>query len=104
MALEPAKDMGDYVKAVEQVREQVAHLHAQVPPDRIPMWVVLGPGTSDHPGMYVARLWISLPHNEPTDALVRAGSLEELRDLLPPGLTRLERSPGDDPNIIETWV
>ena len=50
MALEPAKDMGDYVKAVEQVRDQVAALHAQVPPDRIPMWVVLGPGASDHRG------------------------------------------------------
>jgi hypothetical protein len=33
-----------------------------------------------------------------------APSLEEIRALLPPGLHRIERSPEDDPVIVESWI
>lgn len=87
----------------QDVRDKILAAHAAVDADRLPMWTVLGPGTSDHPGWYLARLFISLPEPKPTDILVRAGSLDEIRSLLPPGLTCLTRPPQDDPNIIETW-
>lgn len=38
------------------------------------------------------------------DAQLFGASLEEVRQHLPPGLSRLERHPGDDPNIVETWL
>jgi hypothetical protein len=67
------------------------------------MWVVFGPGTSDHPGLYVARLWVTIPEMEPS-LLIRAGTLEQLRDLLPDGLVLIPHQPGEDANIIETWI
>lgn len=96
-------DVGEFARACEEVRQQVAALNAQQPPDRMPHWVVFGPGTADHPGLFVARLWHALPEPRPTTHLLRAGTLATLRDLLPPGLVRLRRQPGDDTNIIETW-
>jgi hypothetical protein len=33
-----------------------------------------------------------------------APTLEEVRKLVPPHLHRLDRSPGDDPNIVEVWL
>jgi hypothetical protein len=68
------------------------------------MWTVYGPNTSDQPGMYLARMFLTLPEAVPTNVLIRAVSLAEIRDLLPEGLTVLPRSAEDDINIIETWV
>ena len=101
--LEAARDVGDYVRAVEQTREKVQALHESVR-DRMPMWVVLGPDTTDLSGAFLARLWCLRPTMTATGEVLRAASLAELRDLLPPGLTMLPRSPGDDPIIIETWL
>jgi hypothetical protein len=103
MSLEPAKDFGDYVKAVEHTREMAQAAHDQLDPKTGPMWVVFGPDTADQQGMFVARLWSSLPLAH-TSVLIRAGSLDEIREMLPTGLARLERYPGDDPNIIEVWM
>lgn len=102
--LEPAQDAEDLRKAVEDVRTRTAEIHASVDPQRLPMWTVLGPGTSDHPGMHVARLWFTLPEAAPTEVVVRAATLEQLRSLLPPGLDRIPRQEGDDRNILETWL
>jgi hypothetical protein len=35
---------------------------------------------------------------------LEAATLNELRLLLPMGLTRLDRSPGDESAIVETWL
>lgn len=103
MALEPASDIGDYVKAVERIRSQLADLQREHE-QSLPLWVVFGPGTSDHPGMFLIRLWLTLPKPVMTNCLIRANSLKEIRELLPDGLTRLPRAENDDPNIIETWI
>jgi hypothetical protein len=36
--------------------------------------------------------------------LVVAPTLEDARSVLPPGLTRFDRSPEDDPAIAESWI
>lgn len=102
--LEPATSPEDYAAAVEAVRSQVQAVHAALPPETLPMWVVFGPGTTDQSGLYVARLWLTLPKPTVTNTLIRAASLEEVRSLLPAGLARLERSTDDDPNIVEVWM
>jgi hypothetical protein len=89
---------------LEDIRRRVAEIHGSVDPKRFPMWTVYGPGTSDHPGRFVARLFWSIPKPEPTNAVVRSGNLDELRSLLPPGLCPVPRDPSDDPNILETWI
>src|SRR5664279_541192 len=66
--LEFASDHGDYIKAVEHVRERAAAEHAKLS-DRLPMWVVFGPGTSDQSGLFVARLWLNIPKPMSTDLL-----------------------------------
>jgi len=55
----------------------------------------------DLPGRFVARKWLS---NQPTNELLLDKTLEGLRAKLPQGLMRLERSPQDDPKIVETWI
>lgn len=53
---------------------------------------------------YVARP-IVVPNRHPRDedGYLIARTLDELRRLLPPGLTRMDRAPHDDAVIIETW-
>lgn len=55
---------------------------------------------------WVARPWLITPGNAAkTIPLHLVGcTLEQLREKLPHGLTRLERNPGDDPAIVETWL
>ena len=101
--LEIPSDYGDYIKAVEHVRERVAAEQEKFS-DRLPMWVVFGPGTTDQSELFVTRLWLALPELTYTSLLVRAGTLQEIRDLLPDGLVLLPRQSDDDPNIIETWI
>lgn len=86
--LEPARDATDYDAAVQRVRRVAAELHAQHR-ESFPHWVVLGPGTTDLPGAFLARLWVGLPDPRPTSAVVRAGTLDEIRVLLPPGLFKV---------------
>lgn len=108
--LEPPRDAADYDAVFERTRALVADLHrVGLEHDQLPMWVVSGPDTTDQPGAFVARLWITRgPRREgtggPTGHLLRAGTLDEIRALLPPGLTRFERDPSDPPNILETWL
>jgi hypothetical protein len=103
MSLERATDQADYDTAMRQVHETVSQLQIEHH-EELPMWVVFGPGTIDQPGLYLARLWLTLPQPRMTNVLIRAGSLAEIHRLLPDGLNLLPRSASDDPNIIETFI
>ncbi len=60
---------------------------------------------SDFPGQYVARRQTVGPGTIRIAAQPLAvGTLDQVRTALPPGLTRLERSPADDPAIFEVWL
>jgi hypothetical protein len=102
--LEQAVDEADLRKSIDNTRAKIAEIHASVDRMQLPMWTIFGPGTSDHPGLHVARLWLTLPKPVPTDVVVRSSSLEELRTLLPSDLTCIPRQASDDANIIETWL
>jgi len=59
----------------------------------------------DFPEGFIARLHLAVDGRTlPTAAVQRAGTLAELRDLLPRGLVRIARNPQDDPVILETWL
>lgn len=61
----------------------------------------------DAPRHYVVRRWDIVrglveprPHLEPS----LADSLTAARAIIPRGLTRVGRSPDDDPTIVEVWL
>lgn len=56
---------------------------------------------SDYPDKYVARKFIL---DKPTSEILIGDTLEEIRKMLPLGLTRFDRNPEDDPVIVETWI
>lgn len=68
------------------------------------MWVVYD-CPSDYPGLYVARKTVN---GFPTRTLVTSETLDGVRDRIrffqPYRLTKIARSPGDDPVIVETWL
>lgn len=71
----------------------------------VPMWVVFDRNTSDFPGKWVARMNLTLPgRNRLTNFIITHDTLEGLREVLPRGLTRLERDPRDNKNIVEVWL
>jgi hypothetical protein len=65
----------------------------------LPIWTVYQ-HPRDMPDAYVARLFLT---GKPTEQVVQAPTLDEVRALIPPGLYRMPRQPGDDPVIVETW-
>jgi len=61
---------------------------------------------SDYPGKYVARRFVverGLGLKAAREVLI-ADTLEAIRARLPPGLYCLGRQPGDEPQIVETWI
>lgn len=66
----------------------------------IKIWVIYD-HPADFPEEYVARKFIL---DKPTKDMIVMPSLDEVRKMLPPHLTRLDRHPSDDPKIIETWI
>ena len=61
----------------------------------------------DHPGKYVTRKWLIVGGFQgpvPTQDSRLSNSLVEARNFVPPGMTRIERSPCDDPVIVESWI
>ena len=66
----------------------------------VEIWVIYN-HPLDYPDGYVARKFIG---ETPTNDVKIGGFLDELRAQLPPGLTRFDRFPGDDPVIEETWL
>jgi hypothetical protein len=77
------------------------HLQYQ---DRLPMWVIYRPTTSDYPGKWVIRMHLSLPKPQTTSLVLTYPSLDTARDNLPRGLTNIGRRPDDDPVIEEVWL
>lgn len=70
------------------------------------MWTVYDHPT-DFPNDYVAREHILRNDNThgPTDNFIQSTDLEVIREqLLNMGKTPIARSPGDEPQIIETWI
>lgn len=80
-----------------------ARLHERLR-SRMPVWVVYRPTTREYPGHWVARMHVILPDLKPTRFVVTHDTLEELREMLPPGLIRLARDPNDLPEIVEVWA
>ena len=72
----------------------------------LPMWVVYRPVTREYPGVWVARMHVTLcrKHALRTRFVMTHDSLDELRSLLPPALTWMERNPQDVPEIEEVWL
>lgn len=62
----------------------------------------------DFPTEIVARRWLvdgEVDTPKHTDEVIRAGSIEEIRDAMKArGLFRLRRLDGDDPVIVEVWL
>lgn len=71
--------------------------------DRVPMWVVYRPVTTDFPGQWVGRLHLSLPVPTATEWHVTGETLEAVRAQLPEWLSVLPRSDADAPVIEEVW-
>lgn len=72
--------------------------------DTLRMWTIYQ-NPHDHPDRFVVRGWTveheAVPDEEPTAVV---DSLAAARRHVPIGLFRLDRSPGDDPTIVETWL
>jgi hypothetical protein len=70
------------------------------------MWTVYK-NPSDYPDKYVARRFdVDGDGPKPSASIIIAESLEVLRETLEfeLHLSCLDRSPGDDPVIVETWL
>ena len=72
--------------------------------NRLPMWVVYTPTTRQYPGLWVARMHVSLPDTKPTRFVISHDTLEELRSILPKGLVCIGRMANDTPEIVEVWM
>lgn len=86
----------------EKTREMFERLHTTFR-EHLPMWVITK-HPRNFPNDYVARLHMTLPVDVPTRIHLRRATLDELRAALPRGLHRLNRSPADDPVIVEVWL
>lgn len=72
--------------------------------EQLPMFIVFDHPT-DFPDHFVARMWTTLPEPRSLHFVVRASTLEQVRDLMEAcGLVHLDRSPEDHPHILETWL
>lgn len=72
----------------------------------MPIWTIYE-HPADYPDLFVARRFDIVP-GEPeacaTQDILTAASLDELRSLLPRGLTRIARFHDDEPQIVEVWL
>jgi len=59
---------------------------------------------SDYPEGFVVTMWIVGPDLLRPSAKGFATDLEHARRLVPRGLYRMPREPGDDPCIVENWI
>lgn len=69
------------------------------------MWTIYQ-HPNDYPDLYVARLFeVDGNGSRPTGSIVIAETLDRLREeMIHMGLTPINRSPEDDPVIVETWL
>ena len=64
------------------------------------MWFV----SYERPGKFIARAMVADPHGgKRLPGELVADTLDELRAMLPPGLTRWERSSVMLPEVLEVW-
>jgi len=71
--------------------------------DSLSIWTVYE-SPLDYPERFVARRWTINPAPSPTDDVIVADDMSSLQAMMPPGMVRMPRQPGDDPVIVETWV
>ena len=72
--------------------------------ERLPMWVIYRPTTREYPGRWVARMHVTLPEPKPTRFVISHDTLDDLRTILPYGLTNIGRKQADLPEIEEVWL
>jgi hypothetical protein len=71
---------------------------------RLHMWTIYDHPT-DWPDVFIARLWLVDDKGWRFTRETRAAkTLDEVRGMLPRGLTCLSRAPIDDPKIVESWL
>lgn len=93
--------MNDALQPVDAAEAAKVHFGFQ---DRLPMWVVYRPTTSDHTGQWCCRMHLTLPDCASTKTFLLGESLAAIRAQLPLGLICLGRQEGDDPVIEEVWL
>lgn len=72
--------------------------------DVLPIWTIYD-NPSDYPGKYVLRRSVAARGFVITDPVCYVSdTLDAARKMLPPGLFRLDRQPGDEVQIVETWL
>jgi len=76
-----------------------------VPYEALSMWTIYDRPT-DYPCFFVARLSYVGPSGVPftTPTVLVANGLDELREMLPEGLTCIDRSIDDPAQIVEVWL
>ncbi|PGK52030.1 hypothetical protein CN918_30025 [Priestia megaterium] len=57
--------------------------------------------TADMPNKYIARIF---DKDKPTNIAVVKDSLEEMRSIIPAGLTCIPRKEDDHPTVVEVWL
>ena len=78
--------------------------HGQTAEGYLVMWVVTW-NSSDYPRQAVARtILIRPPDQIKLRTILRADSLDQVRQMLPRHLTCLPRYDEDDPVIVEVWM
>lgn len=69
------------------------------------MWVVYD-HPRDYPNSFIARRWIADANRiTATEDIAKAATIEALQlHFRKQGLVKINRSPTDDPKIVETWL
>ena len=73
--------------------------------DWLSIWVIFK-SPDDFPGEFVVReqrITAGVVSIAP-EIHARGASLEDVRQMIPPGLYRLDRHPEDPPCVVETWT
>jgi len=58
----------------------------------------------DFPDGFVTRPWTTTADGPVPGMAHLSATLDAAREAVPPGLFRLDRSPEDDPKIVESWL
>src|SRR5689334_18062908 len=69
-----------------------------------PYILLLGPDNQEQPGLYLVRVMLTVPEDQPTGDCWTASSLERARQMIPPALTRrpaVRTTP--QPGLLEQW-
>jgi hypothetical protein len=73
-----------------------------ITPGQVPMWFVFSADPA-FPGKVTARGYVADHRGGVLLGVLVAATLDELRAMLPAGLTRRERAPVHPADVIETW-